>query len=175
MEAVLAALGGGDGGGRDLHRDPFRDCCGPGQGLGPQSLLNGSACVPDRAPRSVPLPGKRECRVGQYVVDLMSFEQLALPVLRNVGSSSDSGHQVCVIDEIGKMELFSQPFIQAIRQTLSTPGIVVLGTIPIPKGKPLALVEEIRSRNDIRVFNVTRENRNHLLQDIVTCVQSSSK
>ncbi|XP_016043544.1 cancer-related nucleoside-triphosphatase isoform X1 [Erinaceus europaeus] len=124
---------------------------------------------------SVPLPGKRECRVGQYVVDLMSFEQLALPVLRNVGSSSDSGHQVCVIDEIGKMELFSQPFIQAIRQTLSTPGIVVLGTIPIPKGKPLALVEEIRSRNDIRVFNVTRENRNHLLQDIVTCVQSSSK
>ncbi|XP_017532718.1 cancer-related nucleoside-triphosphatase isoform X3 [Manis javanica] len=30
------------------------------------------------------LPGKRECRVGQYVVDLTSFEQLALPVLRNV-------------------------------------------------------------------------------------------
>ncbi|XP_025140302.1 cancer-related nucleoside-triphosphatase isoform X2 [Bubalus kerabau] len=33
---------------------------------------------------SEPLPGKRECRVGQYVVDLTSFEQLALPVLRNV-------------------------------------------------------------------------------------------
>ncbi|XP_018887490.3 cancer-related nucleoside-triphosphatase isoform X2 [Gorilla gorilla gorilla] len=31
-----------------------------------------------------PPPGKRECRVGQYVVDLTSFEQLALPVLRNV-------------------------------------------------------------------------------------------
>ncbi|XP_040611237.1 cancer-related nucleoside-triphosphatase isoform X3 [Mesocricetus auratus] len=29
-------------------------------------------------------PGKPECRVGQYVVDLASFEQLALPVLRNV-------------------------------------------------------------------------------------------
>ncbi|KAM9701358.1 cancer-related nucleoside-triphosphatase isoform 2-T2 [Dama dama] len=35
---------------------------------------------------SEPLPGKRECRVGQYVVDLTSFEQLALPVLRNVES-----------------------------------------------------------------------------------------
>lgn len=33
---------------------------------------------------SEPLPGKHECRVGQYVVDLTSFEQLALPVLRNV-------------------------------------------------------------------------------------------
>ncbi|XP_039320159.2 cancer-related nucleoside-triphosphatase isoform X2 [Saimiri boliviensis] len=31
-----------------------------------------------------PPPGKRECRVGQYVVDLTSFEQLVLPVLRNV-------------------------------------------------------------------------------------------
>ncbi|XP_027452499.2 cancer-related nucleoside-triphosphatase isoform X2 [Zalophus californianus] len=33
---------------------------------------------------SEPPPGKRECRVGQYVVDLTSFEHLALPVLRNV-------------------------------------------------------------------------------------------
>nr|XP_055164880.1 cancer-related nucleoside-triphosphatase isoform X3 [Nyctereutes procyonoides] len=100
-----------------------------------------------------PPPGKRECRVGQYVVDLTSFELLALPVLRNAGSSSGPGQRVCVIDEIGKMELFSQPFIQAVRQMLSTPGTVVLGTIPIPKGKPLALVEEIRNRNDVQVFN----------------------
>lgn len=31
-------------------------------------------------------PGKRECCVGQYVVDLTSFEQLVLPVLRNVSA-----------------------------------------------------------------------------------------
>ncbi|XP_034864360.1 cancer-related nucleoside-triphosphatase isoform X1 [Mirounga leonina] len=124
---------------------------------------------------SEPPPGKRECRVGQYVVDLTSFEHLALPVLRNAGSSSSPGQRVCVIDEIGKMELFSQPFIQAVRQTLCTPGTVVLGTIPIPKGKPLALVEEIRNRKDIQVFSVTKENRNHLLPDIVACVQSGWK
>ncbi|KAF6073546.1 nucleoside-triphosphatase, cancer-related [Phyllostomus discolor] len=121
---------------------------------------------------SEPPPGRRECRVGQYVVDLPAFEQLALPVLRNVGSGGGPGCRVCVIDEVGKMELFSQPFIQAVRQTLSAPGTVVLGTIPVPKGKPLALVEEIRSRADVRVFSVTKENRNHLLPDIVTCVQS---
>lgn len=62
---------------------------------------------------------------------------------------------MCVIDEIGKMELFSQPFIQAVRHTLSVPGTVVLGTIPVPKGKPLALVEEIRSRADVTVFSVS--------------------
>lgn len=53
------------------------------------------------------------------------------------------------------MELFSQPFIQAVRQVLSTPGAVVLGTIPVARGKPLALVEEIRSRSDVTVFAVS--------------------
>lgn len=123
---------------------------------------------------STPPPGKRECRVGQYVVDLTSFEQLALPVLRTAGSNSP-GQRVCVIDEVGKMELFSQPFIQAVRQTLSTPGTVILGTIPVPKGKPLALVEEIRTRNDVKVLSVTKDNRNHLLPEIVACVQSGRK
>uniref|UniRef100_A0A8C3XBJ2 Nucleoside-triphosphatase, cancer-related n=1 Tax=Catagonus wagneri TaxID=51154 RepID=A0A8C3XBJ2_9CETA len=123
---------------------------------------------------STPPPGKRECRVGQYVVDLTSFEQLALPVLRTAGSSGP-GRRVCVIDEVGKMELFSQPFIQAVRQTLSTPGTVVLGTIPVPKGKPLALVEEIRTRNDVKVLSVTKDNRNRLLPEIVACVQSGGK
>ncbi|XP_006903407.1 PREDICTED: cancer-related nucleoside-triphosphatase-like [Elephantulus edwardii] len=124
---------------------------------------------------SEPPLGRREPRVAQYVVDLASFEQLALPVLRNADPSSGPGPTVCVIDEIGKMELFSQPFIQAVRQRLSTPGTIVLGTIPVSKGKPLALVEEIRNRSDVKVFTVTKENRNGLLQDIVVSVQSCKK
>ncbi|NXS79297.1 NTPCR triphosphatase, partial [Erpornis zantholeuca] len=98
---------------------------------------------------------RREYRVGQYVVDLVSFEQLVLPILRSVNHGGDTEKRICVIDEIGKMELFSQAFIQAVRQTLAGSGTVVLGTIPIPKGKPLDLVEEIRSRKDVKVFNVS--------------------
>ena len=71
------------------------------------------------------------------------------------GASCRPGQSVCVIDEVGKMELFSQPFIQAVRQALSTPGTVVLGTIPVLKGKPLALVEEIRARKDVKVLSVS--------------------
>ncbi|XP_042542238.1 cancer-related nucleoside-triphosphatase [Dipodomys spectabilis] len=119
-----------------------------------------------------PLLGKHGCRVGPYVVDLASFEQLVLPVLRNVGSGRGPGQRVCIIDEIGKMELFSQSFIQAVRQMLCAPGTVVLGTIPVPKGRPLALVEEIRSRRDVTVLTVTKENRNQLLPEIVSRVQN---
>ncbi|XP_073194200.1 cancer-related nucleoside-triphosphatase isoform X2 [Lepidochelys kempii] len=96
---------------------------------------------------------RREYRVGQYIVDLVSFEHLVLPVLRNVDLGSDTGKKVYVIDEIGKMELFSRSFIQAVRQTLTGSGTTILGTIPIPKGKPLGLVEEIRSRKDVMMFN----------------------
>ncbi|KAJ7416601.1 Cancer-related nucleoside-triphosphatase [Willisornis vidua] len=118
---------------------------------------------------------RREYRVGQYVVDLVSFEQLVLPMLRNVSHGGDTEKRICVIDEIGKMELFSQAFIQAVRQTLAGSGTVVLGTIPIPKGKPLDLVEEIRSRKDVKVFNVSKENRNSILQDILAAVESCRK
>ncbi|KAG7245967.1 hypothetical protein CRUP_005443, partial [Coryphaenoides rupestris] len=50
------------------------------------------------------------------------------------------------------MELFSQPFIHAVRQSLDNPRCSILGTIPVSRGKPLALVEEVRSRRDVKVF-----------------------
>uniref|UniRef100_A0A5F8GMZ8 Nucleoside-triphosphatase, cancer-related n=1 Tax=Monodelphis domestica TaxID=13616 RepID=A0A5F8GMZ8_MONDO len=160
-----SALRAGRGNGRE----------GGGAGFERSRVQHDQTRVLNGAPRSEPPAGLRECRVGQYVVDLPSFEQLALPVLKNADAGHNPGKKVCIIDEIGKMELFSQTFIQAVRQTLSSPGTVILGTIPIPKGKPLTLVEEIRNRNDVKVFSVTKENRDSLLQEIVTAVQSCRK
>ncbi|CAL8258237.1 unnamed protein product [Lota lota] len=116
--------------------------------------------------------GRREYTVGQYVVDLTSFEKLSLPLFTSMGSlTQGDGRKVFVIDEIGKMELFSQPFIREVRQTLDSPRCSILGTIPISRGKPLALVEEVRGRSDVRVFTVSKDNRNVILQDIVSALQ----
>lgn len=82
-----------------------------------------------------------------------------------VGSADGGSRKVFVIDEIGKMELFSQPFVRAVRQTLDSSSFTVLGTIPIPKGKPLAVVEEVRSRRDVNVFTVST-NISSLSEDI---------
>lgn len=95
--------------------------------------------------------------------------------MRNADSSSGPGQRVYVIDESRKMKLFSQTFMPAVCEMLSTPGTIIAGTILVPKGKPLALVEEIRNRNDVKVFNVSKEDKNHLLPDIVMCVQRSRK
>ncbi|XP_072772133.1 cancer-related nucleoside-triphosphatase isoform X1 [Nerophis lumbriciformis] len=96
--------------------------------------------------------GRPVYTVGQYVVDLASFESLALPLFKKVRLNGGENKTVFVLDEIGKMELFSQPFIRAVRQTLDCSSCTILGTIPIPKGKPLGLVEEVRIRSDVRVF-----------------------
>ncbi|XP_064780623.1 cancer-related nucleoside-triphosphatase isoform X1 [Oncorhynchus masou masou] len=112
--------------------------------------------------KSVASHGGREYTVGQYVVDVPSFENLALPLFRNLDSSCSSNHQVFVIDEVGKMELFSQAFIRSVRQTLDSPVFSVLGTIPLPSGKPLGFVEEIRTRTDVTVFTVNLQGATNL-------------
>uniref|UniRef100_A0A3P9LXB7 Nucleoside-triphosphatase, cancer-related n=1 Tax=Oryzias latipes TaxID=8090 RepID=A0A3P9LXB7_ORYLA len=108
--------------------------------------------------------------VGPYAVDLPSFERVALHLFRNLRSAGSSSTKVFVIDEIGKMELFSQSFVRAVSQTLDSP-CVILGTIPVPRGRPLGLVEEVRSRRDVKVFHVSKENRDALLPDILAALQ----
>lgn len=77
-------------------------------------------------------------------------------------SATGGSRKVFLIDEIGKMELFSQSFIRSVRETLDNAPCTILGTIPVPKGKPLALVEEVRSRADVKIFIVST-NMNMLL------------
>ncbi|XP_068087927.1 cancer-related nucleoside-triphosphatase isoform X2 [Hyperolius riggenbachi] len=126
--------------------------------------------------RSSQASRKPEYRVGQYVVDITSFEQLVLPTLNSLSKTGNMEKKiVCIIDEIGKMELFSQNFISLVRKMLDSTNVVVLGTIPVPKGKPLPVVEEIRHRQDVKVFNITKENRDGLLQEIVSAVHNCCK
>lgn len=59
------------------------------------------------------------------------------------------------MDEIGKMEMFSQGFVTGVQRILSQPDSTVLTTIPIPKGKPIPLVEQIRNSKNVFLVNVS--------------------
>ncbi|KAJ7944052.1 Cancer-related nucleoside-triphosphatase [Quillaja saponaria] len=65
--------------------------------------------------------------VGRYKVDVASFELLALPELQ-IREDTD----LSVIDEVGKMELFSSSFFPAVLKVLES-NIPTLASIPIPK------------------------------------------
>ena len=87
---------------------------------------------------------------------LNSFEQLALPSLQRPHDGSGSSSKKCiqVIDEIGKMELFSKDFVQLVQSTFQSPKSVVMATIPLSKGKSHWLLEELRNRKDVQIFEV---------------------
>jgi len=95
-------------------------------------------------------------RVGRYGVDVAGFEDLALPLL-DPGRAS-----LYVIDEIGRMECFSRAFCASVKQLLNS-GTPVLGTVALKGG---GLIAEVKSRDDVALFEVTFRNRDRLVDEI---------
>lgn len=106
-------------------------------------------------------------KVGQYVVDLQSFESVALPIFKSLNENF-----IIVIDEIGKMELFSKSFEIATKTAFSSRN-TILGTIPVQKGKPIPLVEFVRSHPSVKLITVDMKNRDHIADEIVQLLTSS--
>ncbi|XP_021192692.3 nucleoside-triphosphatase THEP1 [Helicoverpa armigera] len=102
-------------------------------------------------------------KVGKYGVLIQEFEKVALPSL--IKPDTTQPH-LLVIDEIGKMEFFSDPFKTAIRTIFSpSSNCVVLATIPVRRSDQL--IESIRNHNLAKVWMVTRENRNTIHNEIL--------
>jgi len=97
-------------------------------------------------------------KVGKYGVDTKGFEEFleALELL-----SPDV--ELIVIDEIGKMELFSNRFRGLIHDVLNSDK-QVLARIAL-KGEDF--ISGIQQRSDIHLLEVTRGNREHLPDDIL--------
>jgi nucleoside-triphosphatase len=95
-------------------------------------------------------------RVGAYGVHLNDLERVGVRAVRR--AVEDPGIAVVVIDEIGKMELLSSEFREAVLTALSSPK-PVLATIMSGR-QPW--VEAIKARPDATMIEVTSLNRREL-------------
>lgn len=97
-------------------------------------------------------------RVGRYGVDTRGFEEFlsALDLL-------NPDVELIVIDEIGKMELFSGRFQNLVRAAMNSDK-QVLASISM-KGNEF--IREIKQRSDTHLLEVTHNNRNRLVETIV--------
>jgi len=100
-------------------------------------------------------------RVGRYGVDVESFEAIGVKSIKEAIASKE----LIVIDEIGRMELFSKKFRDVVIQALKTGR--VLATIRKGRG---GFVGEIKSRKDIRVLEINLKNREALLSELIEIV-----
>jgi nucleoside-triphosphatase len=90
-------------------------------------------------------------QVSKYRVDTNALDRVAVAALRQALKESD----LIVIDEIGKMELLSPEFREAVTQALDS-GKKVLGTI---MRNPHPFADEIKRHPEVEVLLVTRDNR----------------
>ncbi len=97
-------------------------------------------------------------RVGRYGVDLQSVDHLAVESIEVA-----EGIYLIVIDEIGKMECFSSRFRNVVEAALDSSN-PVLGTVAVGGSE---FIRKIRTRPDIDLMEVTRENRDRLPEDLV--------
>ncbi|MDH5733716.1 MAG: NTPase [Candidatus Bathyarchaeota archaeon] len=105
-------------------------------------------------------------RVGKYRVNLDDLKRIGASSILNAIDETD----VIVIDEVGPMELFSPAFKQAVIQALKS-NKTILGTIHHRAHD--SLVNNIRSRKDAEILDVTYENRNTLHNLIIDKILQS--
>lgn len=102
---------------------------------------------------------KSPLKVGKYGVDKKAFEEIGVKALEQALRDKE----LIIIDEIGKMELFSRPFQEAVLRCLSSPKRV-LGSIKL-KGNPF--VDSIKRRTDTKIIEVNEKNRSLLPEEII--------
>jgi nucleoside-triphosphatase len=97
------------------------------------------------------LPGPP--RVGRYGVDLPAFERVALPAM-----AAPQPVGVVVVDELGKMELASAAFRDAMSDLLDR-DVAVVATVHVHRHP---FTDALKRRPDLRVIRVTERSRDAL-------------
>ena len=98
-------------------------------------------------------------RVGKYGVDVKSFEGIALPVMERFKE-----YDVIVVDEIGRMELESAGFADALEEILNskTPLIAALHRDFVERYGPFG-----------EVFTLTMDNHEAVYKELVERVKKA--
>jgi nucleoside-triphosphatase THEP1 len=105
-------------------------------------------------------------RVGRYGVDVAAIDEVVALAL-----ADEAAAEAFVIDEIGKMELYSQRFFTAIQRLLGDPRPLVATIAERGPG----LIETARQRTDVELWEVRLENRQAMPGDVARWVWEATR
>lgn len=98
--------------------------------------------------------------VGPHGVDIDALNDIGVAAVRRATEHAD----IIVVDEVGKMEMESAEFVEAVKDALDSDKPVLL---TLHKKSRNPLLQDIRRRDDVRILEVTPVNRNLLPYKIV--------
>jgi nucleoside-triphosphatase len=102
-------------------------------------------------------------RVSKYGVDVQNLDNVGVAAINRAIDESD----LIVIDEIGKMELFSPRFREAVLKAIDS-GKKALGTIML-SSHPFA--DDIKRHPGVKVIQLTRADHEQVLREILDWVK----
>jgi nucleoside-triphosphatase len=108
---------------------------------------------------------KSPYRVSRYGVDVGGLDRVGVAALRGATRECD----LVVVDEIGKMELFSPDFREAVLELLNSDKRV-LGTIMLSSHP---WVDQIRQAPNVFIIAVTRTNHRDVLERVLQWLDST--
>lgn len=102
---------------------------------------------------------KSRFKVGKYGVDVAGFDESVVSIL----DPERSGTELFVIDEIGKMECYSDKFKAATRRLFDSDKSV-LATVA-KKGS--GLISEVKNYPGVQLHNLTFDNQKETIAEIL--------
>lgn len=97
-------------------------------------------------------------RVSKYGVDVESLDKIGVAAVNQAIKECD----LVVIDEIGKMELFSAKFREAVLNLLNS-GKRLLATIML---NPNPCADAIKNQPQVKLVTVTRTNHQQVMEEL---------
>ncbi len=104
-------------------------------------------------------------RVSRYGVDIDGLEQVGVSALHRAAQQCD----LVVIDEIGKMEMFSANFRETVLQIINS-NKKVLGTIML---NPHPWADAIKLKPQVNLITVTRANHCQVLEELLRWLKAT--
>ncbi len=104
-------------------------------------------------------------KVGKYKVNLKDLEEIGVKSVLDAINKN----KIVIIDEIGKMELFSERFKKAVKEAINSKN-KVLGTIKLAKDP---FIEKIKNRKDTKIFYLTEGHFEQIKTEIIKILGQS--
>ena len=98
-------------------------------------------------------------RVSKYGVDISALDRVGIPALRRAAKQCE----LVIIDEIGRMELFSPDFRETVSEMIES-GARILGTIML---NPNPWADTIKHHPQVNLIELKRDNRQQVLSELL--------
>ncbi len=98
--------------------------------------------------------------VGRYKVNIEVLENIGVKAIEDADENCD----IIIIDEVGRMEVESERFVEVVKRVLEEDKPLIL---TLHKKSRNPLLQDIRRRDDVRILEVTPINRNLLPYKII--------